>query len=545
MPNPAKRVYDILVVGGGIAGLTSAAYAARYGRKVLLLEQGHALGGLVNSFRYEDFTFDGGIRAIENSGIVFPMLKELGITIDFVKSPVMLGIGEDFIPLDGTNDLEKYTALLKKHFPDETRAIDGIIGEIDKAVRYMDVIYGIDNPLFLDFKANQAYFQKTVLPWLFRYQKSIKKAMRMKLPVNDHLARFTNNQALLDVITQHFFKNTPAFFALSYFHLYKDYHYPLGGTGVIPAKLARYISDHGGEIRLESDVIKAQLTTQEVTTRNGETFSYRELVWAADLKRLYSALGTVVLKDPKKQKQFLKVKPALMAHRGGDSILSVYFTSPHPQETFVSLTGAHAFYTPKKVGLRHLDLELILDSEKGNLRTTDKAAVFAWIERFFDLTTYEISLPAMRDATLAPTGQMGLIVSTLFDYRLTRAIQDHGWYEEFKVFAEQCIRQVLQENLFKDIDLVPRFSSTPMTIARVVGSSDGAITGWAFSPFIPVEHRFQKIVHSVETIFPHVWQAGQWSFSPSGLPVSVLTGKLSAQGAHKTLLKEDKKSHRR
>ena len=291
------RSYDIVVVGGGIAGLTSAAYASQYGRKVLLLEQGHSLGGLVNSFRYEGFTFDGGIRAIENSGIVFPMLKELGITVDFVNSPVLLGIGDDYIPLDGKSDLVKYGDMLKRHFPKDVTAIDKILRDMDRAIRYMDVIYGIDNPIFLDYKTNKTYFQKTVLPWLFRYQKSIKKAMRMKLPINQHLARFTKNQELIDVMTQHFFKDTPAFFALSYFHLYKDYHYPLGGTGIIPQKLSRYISEHGGEIRLESEVVKISLTDRTVTTRNGENFAYRELVWAADLKRLYNALGTVVLKD--------------------------------------------------------------------------------------------------------------------------------------------------------------------------------------------------------------------------------------------------------
>jgi len=535
------RSYDILVVGGGIAGLTSAAYASQYGRKVLLLEQGHSLGGLVNSFRYEGFTFDGGIRAIENSGIVFPMLKELGITIDFVQSPVLLGVGDDFIPLDGHNDLVKYGDLLKRHFPKDVQAIDKILKEMDRAIRYMDVIYGIDNPIFLDYKTNKTYFQKTVLPWLFRYQKSIKKAMKMKLPINQHLARFTKNQALIDVMTQHFFKDTPAFFALSYFHLYKDYHYPLGGTGVIPQKLSRYISEHGGEIRLESEVVKINMTDREVTTRNGETFGYRELVWAADLKRLYNALGTVVLKDKAQQKKFLKLKPAIMAHRGGDSILTVYMTSPHGAESFKDITGAHCFFTPQEVGLRTMDLNSILD-EKGMFKHNDKETVFAWIKQFFKLTTFEISLPAMRDASLAPEGQMGLIVSTLFDYRLTRALQEVGWYEEFKLFAEKSIAEIMQQTLFKDIEVTSKFSSTPMTIARVVGSSDGAITGWAFGPMIPVEHRFPKILHSVETIFPHLFQAGQWSFSPSGLPVSVLTGKLAAQGAHKNLKKEDKKA---
>ena len=38
-------IYDAIVVGGGHNGLTCAAYLARAGRKVLVLERRHILGG--------------------------------------------------------------------------------------------------------------------------------------------------------------------------------------------------------------------------------------------------------------------------------------------------------------------------------------------------------------------------------------------------------------------------------------------------------------------------------------------------------------------
>ena len=81
----AEQKYQTIVVGGGIAGLTCAAYLAKGGQRVLLIEKNNECGGLVNSFSRDGFRFEAGVRALENAGIIFPMLQELGIELEVVK----------------------------------------------------------------------------------------------------------------------------------------------------------------------------------------------------------------------------------------------------------------------------------------------------------------------------------------------------------------------------------------------------------------------------------------------------------------------------
>ena len=48
---------------------------------VLLIEKNEKTGGLVNSFTRDGFLFDGGVRAVENAGMIKPMLEELEIDL--------------------------------------------------------------------------------------------------------------------------------------------------------------------------------------------------------------------------------------------------------------------------------------------------------------------------------------------------------------------------------------------------------------------------------------------------------------------------------
>ncbi len=524
--------YDVVIVGGGIAGLTSAAFLSKEGYKVLICEKEARIGGLVNSFDYKGFTFDGGIRAIENSGIVLPMLKQLGLDVEFLKNTVSLGLGHDVLRLSSKDSLTDYQKLLNEHFPDNIEDISQIIGEIKRVMLYMDVLYGIENPLFHDLKREKDYVYKTILPWLFKFLKNINKIARLNKPIDDYLKQFTKNQALIDIIAQHFFKKTPASFALSYFSLYLDYQYPKGGTGVLTDSMEKFVQDHGAEILRDTKISHVDPQARQIQDTNGNAYVYTKLIWASDLKYLYKIIDYRALKSDKIKQMAMAQKNAVSDKVGGDSILSVYLTLDLPKSYFEEISSGHFFYTPSKIGLSSI-APIIPDNE-------DKASLMEWLRQYYAFTTFEISCPVLRDETLAPEGKTGLIVSTLMDYSLVKRIAAMDWYEEFKQFSEDAIITILDQSIYPGIreKVMDRFTATPLTIERQTGNSDGAITGWAFTnSFIPAVSSMPKVANSVLTPFPDIFQAGQWSYSPSGLPISILTGKLAADKVIKQLKK--------
>ena len=524
----AENKYNTIIVGGGIAGLTSAAYLSRAGQKVLLIEKNSDLGGLVNTFTRDGFRFDAGVRALINAGIILPMLEELDIELEFVKSPVSLGIENEIIHLENLNSLYAYKELLIKFYPESADEIDGVLQSIRKIMKHMDVLYGIENPVFKDLKRDREFIFKKLLPWLPKFIYTIGKINRLNMPVEEYLGTIVKNPSLRDNISQHFFKNTPAFFAMSYFSLYLDYLYPRGGVGTLPEALKNKIIEFGGEIKTDTKIIQVLADKFIITDQQNISYKYDNLIWAADLKTLYKITETDGLPDGIKTK-FGDNKTMMLKNRGGDSVFSLFLGVDEPLESFSKISHGHFFYTPSKTGLGETHRKE-LDSLLSNFEMVEKKQILSWLDKFTRLNTYEISIPGLKDTESVPPGKTGLIISFLAEYDLFSKIKAAGWIDEFISELENRVLRVISDSVYPMLKdkIVTRFSLTPLSIENRVGSSEGAITGWAFQKSMPVVNKIQFSDHSVVTPIPSIYQAGQWAYSPAGVPMSILTGRLAA-----------------
>jgi phytoene dehydrogenase-like protein len=114
--NDCQDSYDVIVIGSGLAGLTSANCMAKQGRSVLLLEQHYILGGLAQYFKRRGHIFDISLHG-------FPIgmkktlrkywSKELADNIEQVKS---VRFDNPQFTLETTFTREDFTRILIDEF---------------------------------------------------------------------------------------------------------------------------------------------------------------------------------------------------------------------------------------------------------------------------------------------------------------------------------------------------------------------------------------------------------------------------------------------
>lgn len=113
---PAADRYDVIVIGSGLGGLTSANRLARSGHRVLLLEHHHRLGGLATWFKRNGHIFD-----ISLHGFPYGMVKTCRkywnrAIMDSIVQLDKIVFDNPQFSLSTTFDRQDFTRLLQEKF---------------------------------------------------------------------------------------------------------------------------------------------------------------------------------------------------------------------------------------------------------------------------------------------------------------------------------------------------------------------------------------------------------------------------------------------
>jgi len=520
---------EVIVVGGGIAGLTAALSLLQQGQQVLLIEKNEHCGGLKNSFSRQGFRFEGGARALVSAGLVKPLMKQFALDIEVLPNPITLGFEDQLFKIAGQESLNQYAAVLKRLYPESHAEVNKVISTISNIMDDMNVLYSVENPLFVDKKNTGGKVTLASIVARFKYFRTLYRMATMGMPFESYLDRLATNQSLKDIVGQHFFRKTPVFFALSYFALYDDYIYPKGGVGALIEKMVEAIRSRGGEVLCQTQIVNIEAQKKYLMDAAGNSYRYDKLIWAGDLKALYSITNDEGLAD-KALSAFRTKKQAVLAQSGAESVFSVFLAANLHPDVFRQKASGHVFYTPDRQGLGRIHTDE-LQALLRNWETVQKDDFYAWLARFCYYNTFEISIPVLRDSSAAPPGKTGLIISVLFDYELTMRLRARGWYEEFKAKMEEEVVNILSSSLYPGLkeNTIFSFSATPWSIYDQVGSSEGSIVGWSFEREIPAVTNMIHLANSVHTALPDVYAAGKWVYSPAGGPTAIMTGRIAAR----------------
>ena len=148
MTRSDKSVVDVIVIGSGMGGMTTAAALCKVGHKVLVLEQAPFAGGLTYSFSREGFTWDVGLHYCGTFGHDQPGGKILDWLSDTSIDFASVGPVYDTLHFPGGFELAvsrpvaAYKMELKERFPGHEAEIGAYFAAIEAGATAVQMVTG-------------------------------------------------------------------------------------------------------------------------------------------------------------------------------------------------------------------------------------------------------------------------------------------------------------------------------------------------------------------------------------------------------------------
>jgi phytoene dehydrogenase-like protein len=250
----ARGMYDAIIIGAGLGGLSCAAAFARQGFKALVLEQHRVPGGYATSFqRPGGFTFDVSLHSttvglrngIPNLIAGFPEIQE----ITFVPHKTLYrAIYPDYDIRVPHKNVPGYIQILKDKFPDETQGIEGIFTDMKGLTEDVG-------------KFSQAGGQVNMSSFPQQYPHLFKNFNRTWGAMLDDRIKNRKLKAVISGLWGYFglppSKLSPFYYAMPLMgYLEEGGYYPVGTSQKISDAFADLIRKKGGEIKLFTRVEK-------------------------------------------------------------------------------------------------------------------------------------------------------------------------------------------------------------------------------------------------------------------------------------------------
>lgn len=293
--------YDVIVIGGGLAGLTAGSLLAKRNLKVAVFDKSYNPGGSCGIFKRKNTIFDQGSAMLYGFGekgfnahrFVFNVLEE---PIDIIQHDLLYVVNFKGHRIPFHANVKQFTEELAKVFPkqrenikrfyddmlvmyehvmvetpsyrsaDETKAIDGLKGLIKHPISYIRFLS------YLNMSAKQLLERYFDDPEIYKF-----------------FDKLTSTYCYATV------EEAPAVLASVMFvdnHVGGSY-YPAGSTLFLPGKLEKVIEENGGEMILSTvinEILFKEGKAIGVKCDNGLIYTAKYVIYSGTVWNLYDKL---------------------------------------------------------------------------------------------------------------------------------------------------------------------------------------------------------------------------------------------------------------
>jgi phytoene dehydrogenase-like protein len=471
MPATMASQYDAIVVGGGHNGLVNAAYLARAGKKVLVLERRHVLGGAaVTEEVFPGFHFS------VCSYVVSLLRPEIIRELDLPRH------GLEILPLDGTftpmldgdylwrmGDHARTRREIYRHSPLDAEAYDEYAKAMVDMARFVKPILSMVPP-------DPLSFDLAGLGRLWRLGQRFRKLARgdqhnlvqlMTMSAADLLDQWFETDVLKATMSASGIIGTflgvrspgTAYVLLHHYMgeidgAFRSWGFSRGGTGAISLAIAEAAREAGAEIRTEAPVVRIQVKggrAAGVVLEGGEEIAARAVISSADPHVTFlklcepGVLGAEFLEEVRRYKFRGSSGKVNLALDGLPDFKSLPGRGPH-------LRGAIS----------------ISPSVEYMERAYDDAKYGAFSRRPY----IDVVIPSLTDPSVAPPGKH--VLSCFVQYAPYK-LREGTWDQKRDAFGDTVIETLAEHapNLKKLI--LHRQVLTPLDLEREWSLTEGNI----------------------------------------------------------------------
>jgi phytoene dehydrogenase-like protein len=501
-----KDYYDVVVIGAGIGGLTSAALLSKAGLSVCVLEKEPRVGGYLAGFRRKHFIFDTAIHWLNQygpGGLVDKLFEAIGS--DHPRAVEQQRIrrykGEHFDYLL-TNKPDAMRDQLIKDFPEDKKGIERLFRKAKRIGRsfstYNRIFRSEETMSFFQRLKNKLRLLEFAIPFIpylsFSGEKGLKRGLN-RFFKNPRLQEiFSGEQEILGCLIP---------IGWSYYHDFQSP--PKGGSQVIPQWLQYVINYYKNPVALQCQV-KEIFVDKGCAT--GVSFEHRGKIHSINSKYIIAACDIETLYE--------KMLPAAAI----------------PASLKRKLKNADLYSSSITVSLALDCTAESLGFNEELIHLVDENQLFAEQSGGNPLLC-EISIiaPSMRDKSLAPENQgtLTLYMPAVMDYK-------NEWETHLDIFgkrvrgeAYQQLKKEVAEILISRVEakLAPGLKAhilfyevaTPVTHWRYTGNKNGTMMGAR-----PGRANMKNKISHYRTPVKNLILGGHWAELGGGVPIAAKAG---------------------